>query len=447
MTTIVWFRRDARLDDNPALAAAVVEGQVCPLFVIDPMLWDRASPLRRDLLGGGLEALDRAITDRGGRLRVERGDPVDLVPAIAREVDAGAVHVNAEVTPYGRNRDAHVGRRCRLVEHDGVYARAPGSVLTNSGEPYKVFTPFFEQWVDGGFFSEPAAPELEFTDEQGSGLPELDEPLLPAGESAASQRLAGFLERVDAYDEERDRIDLDSTSHLSVDLKYGWVGARRLITEVGTGSPGRRAFMRQVAWRDFYGHLMAANTDMATRAIDRRFETLAWRNDPAEIAAWRAGQTGYPTVDAAMRRLVAEGRMHNRARLIAASFLVKDLLVDWRIGERFFRHHLIDGDVAQNAGNWQWVAGTGPDAAPYFRVFNPVTQSKRFDPEGRQIRRWVPELGDLPDDMLHAPWETGPLELLGHGLELGRDYPEPIVDHAMARERAITAYQTARGSL
>jgi deoxyribodipyrimidine photo-lyase len=447
LTTIVWFRRDARLDDNPALAAAVVVGQVCPLFVVDPILWDRASPLRRELLGAGLVALDRAIAERGGRLRVERGDPVDVVPAIAREVGAAAVHVNAEVTPYGGTRDAMVGRHCRLVEHEGVYARVPGSVLTNHGEPYKVFTPFFERWMDGGFISGPAPPDIHFTDEPGAGLPDRYQPTLPAGESAASQRLADFLARVDSYDEERDRIDLDSTSHLSVDLKYGWLGARRLITEVGTSSPGRRAFVRQVAWRDFYGHLMAANPELANRAIDRRFENLAWRNDPAEIAAWKAGQTGYPTVDAAMRRLVAEGRMHNRARLVVASFLVKDLLVDWRIGERFFRHHLIDGDVAQNAGNWQWVAGTGTDAAPYFRVFNPVTQSKRFDPEGRQIRRWVPELGELPVDMLHAPWESGPLELLGHGVELGRDYPEPIVDHAMARERTISAYETARGSL
>jgi deoxyribodipyrimidine photo-lyase len=447
LTTIVWFRRDARLDDNPALAAAVVAGQVCPLFVVDPILWDRASPLRRELLGAGLVALDGAIAERGGRLRVERGDPVKVVPAIVREVSAGAVHVNAEVTPYGGTRDAMVGRHCRLVEHEGVYARVPGSVLTNHGEPYKVFTPFFERWMDGGFFSGPAPPDIHFTDEPGAGLPDRYQPTLPAGESAASQRLADFLARVDTYDEERDRIDLDSTSHLSVDLKYGWLGARRLITEVGTSSPGRRAFVRQVAWRDFYGHLMATNPELANRAIDRRFENLAWRNDPAEIAAWKAGQTGYPTVDAAMRRLVAEGRMHNRARLVVASFLVKDLLVDWRIGERFFRHHLIDGDVAQNAGNWQWVAGTGTDAAPYFRVFNPVTQSKRFDPEGRQIRRWVPELGELPVDRVHAPWESGPLELLGHGVELGRDYPEPIVDHAMARERAISAYETARGSL
>jgi deoxyribodipyrimidine photo-lyase len=447
VTTIVWFRRDARLDDNPSLAAAVSEGGVCPLFVIDPILWDSASPLRRDLLVAGLTALDGAVTDLGGRLRVETGDPVDVVPAVAREVGARAVNVNAEVTPYGRSRDARVGQQCRLVEHDGVYARAPGSVLTNNGEPYKVFTPFFERWMDGGFSSETAAPEMDFTDEPGSGVPEHNEPPLPAGEQAASRRLAEFLERVDAYDEERDRIDLDSTSHLSVDLRYGWVGARRLITEVGTSSPGRRAFVRQVAWRDFYGHLMAAKPDMATRVIDRRFETMAWRNDADEIEAWKAGRTGFPTVDAAMRRLVAEGQMHNRARLVAASFLVKDLLVDWRIGERFFRHHLIDGDIAQNAGNWQWVAGTGTDAAPYFRVFNPVTQSKRFDPEGRHIRRWIPELGGVPNDMVHSPWESGPLELIGHGVELGRDYPDPIVDHAMARQRAIAAYETARGSL
>jgi deoxyribodipyrimidine photo-lyase len=445
-TTIVWFRRDARLDDNPALTAAVGEGRVCPLFVVDPTLWDRASPARRSLLAAGLADLDRSISGHGGRLRVERGDPVEVVPAVAGDVSAVAVHVNAEVTPYGAARDRLVAERCRMVEHHGVYARSPGSVLTNNGEPYKVFTPFFDRWLDGGFFSEPAPAEARFTDEPGAGVPEHEEPPFPAGSASSRQRLAEFLSRVDRYQEERDRLDLDSTSHLSVDLKYGWIGVRSLINEVGTSSPGRRAFVRQVAWRDFYGHLMAATPDMATRPLDRRFEAMAWRNDAAEIEAWKTGQTGYPIVDAAMRRLVAEGRMHNRARLIAASFLVKDLLVDWRIGERFFRHHLIDGDVAQNVGNWQWVAGTGTDAAPYFRVFNPVIQSKRFDPEGGHMRRWVPELARVPDDLIHSPWMAGPLELIGHGVDLGRNYPEPIVDHAVARERAISAYESARGS-
>lgn len=444
MTSVVWFRRDARLDDNPALAEAARGGVVIPLFVIDPALYDRCSPPRRELLVAGLAELDRRISDHGGRLRVEHGDPTEIVPAVAAEVAADEVHINAEVTPYGRERDRLVAGRCLLRCHDGVYACPPGTVLTNDGDHYRVFTPFFKRWSE--YLVEPVAqPSVDFSHDPGQGLPRLPLPDLAAGESGAETRVEEFLDRVDRYIDERDRIDLDSTSHLSVDLKYGWVGPRRLISAVRR-APASSSFIRQVAWRDFYGHLLAEHPDLVDTSFDHRFRDLAWRNDPAEIEAWKLGRTGFPLVDAAMRQLVAEGRMHNRARMIVASFLVKDLLVDWRVGERFFRHHLIDGDIAQNAGNWQWVAGTGTDAAPYFRVFNPVTQSKRFDPKGSFIRRWVPELAELPNDTIHSPWETGPLELAGYGVELGQTYPDPIVDHAMARERAIEAYNSARGS-
>lgn len=446
MTSIFWFRRDVRLDDNAGLNAALAASEVVPLFVLDPALFDRVSTRRRNLLLAGLTDLDRRIREHGGRLRVERGDPRQVVPKVAADVKAEAVHVLREVTPYGVRRDVAVAHAVELIDHNGIYVHSPGSVLTNDGTTYRVFTPFHRKWSVLDRSPATLTDNPRFTDNPGDGVPRNEQPTLEAGPTGAVSRLKRFLEVVDDYSDERDRIDLDTTSHISVDLKYGWIGARRLAAEVGTGSKGRAAFVRQLAWRDFYGHLMAEFPTMVDTSIDERFRDMKWENDRDAIEAWKTGQTGYPLVDASMRRLVAEGRMHNRARLIVASFLVKDLLVDWRIGERFFRHHLVDGDVSQNSGNWQWVAGTGTDAAPYFRVFNPVTQSKKFDPAGRFIRSWIPELAEVPDEWIHEPWTAGPLELLSYGVELGKTYPWPVVDHNVARASAISTYEAAAGS-
>lgn len=445
-TTVVWFRRDARIRDNPAWFEGSRAEVVCPLFVIHPDFFDRVSSGRQALLVAGLRALDRSLKERGGRLRVEIGDPSHIVPRVVAEIGAERVHINREVSPYGRTRDDDVARQVNLVESEGGYVQPIGSVLTDAGDAYRVFSAFYRRWSERPLMSYGDTGPAELTSATGSPLPAVGEPPIASGETAALRRLEDFLNRVDSYDVDRDDPGLDATSHLSVDLKYGWIGPREVVAAVGGGTPGRDAFVRQMAWRDFYANVLDAFPETVNQAMRAPYRDIKWRDDPDGLAAWAEGRTGYPLVDAGMRQLSAEGWMHNRVRLVASSFLVKDLLIDWRRGERYFRRMLFDGDVAQNVGNWQWVAGTGTDAAPYFRVFNPVAQSRRFDSDGTYIRRWVPELRDLPSRLIHEPWTGGPLELAAHGVTLGNTYPDPIVEHAMARERAISAYRVAAES-
>ena len=267
---------------------------------------------------------------------------------------------------------------------------------------------------------------------------------MEGGAAAAHRRLDRFLERVDHYPDERDRPDLDATSRLSTDLKFGTLSPRDLAEQVGTHTPGRSAFVRQLAWRDFYAHILHHYPATATAAMRPEYDRIAWRDDPDGLAAWKQGTTGYPIVDAGMRQLLGEGWMHNRVRMITASFLIKDLLVPWQAGEAWFWDTLVDADLASNAASWQWVAGSGADAAPYFRVFNPVLQGEKFDPEGAYVRRWLTEIAALPDSYLHKPWQAPEAVLREAGIELGADYPHPIVDHAAARTRALGAYDKIR---
>ncbi len=440
---VVWFRRDLRLRDNPAWSAGTRARAVCPLFVVDPILFSRVSGSRRSTLVAALRSLDEGLRRQDGRLRVEFGEPREVVPRVVAQVGASSVHLNRDVTPYGTGRDRSMTQRADVVSHDGVYLQPPGSILTRAGEPYRVFTPFFRVWSDRPLPPMEVPGECDVTNDEGAGIPMSEPAAIRMGEEPATERLSRLLGHVDRYHEERDRPDLEGTSTLSIDLKYGTIAPHTIYRAVGSSTAGRAAFVRQLAWRDFYAHLMAARPETVSRPMRQEFERMEWRDDPDEIEAWKSGMTGYPIIDAGMRQLAAVGWIHNRVRMLVASFLVKDLLVDWRIGERHLRRHLLDGDVPQNVGNWQWVAGTGTDAAPYFRVFNPVTQSRRFDPDGTYIRRWVTELSSVPTPGIHAPWEVPPLELAAMGLRLGDAYPFPLVEHDFARQRAIDAYRAA----
>jgi deoxyribodipyrimidine photo-lyase len=447
----VWFRRDLRLDDNPAWASATAGcAEVVPLFVVDPVLLDGAGPFRRRQLLAEVGALDRALTDLGGRLHVRVGDPTTVVPAVVAEQRVDAVTWNTDVTPYATRRDTTVSHAVTEVtgsapeEWFGTLVHPPGRVLTRAGTLSRVFTPFSRAWRRTPLDPWPEPGDATVGTDPGDALPRSDgDPPSPPGAEHAWARLEAFLEVVDAYDDDRDRPDRPGTSMLSADLKYGTLAARAVLDTVGEGTPGREAFTRQLAWRDWYAHLLAELPWLPFRAMKERYDAIAWRDDPAEIAAWEEGRTGVPLVDAGMRQLLETGWMHNRVRMVCGSFLVKNLLVDWRIGERHFRRLLVDADVAQNVGNWQWVAGTGPDASPYNRIFNPVTQSRRFDPAGAYVRRFVPELAALDAEAVHAPWEVPPLELAAAGVTLGETYPAPLVDLASSRARALAAYAAA----
>jgi deoxyribodipyrimidine photo-lyase len=448
---LVWFRRDLRLDDNPAWADATAShDRVVALYVLDPRLLRTAGPLRRRQHLAELHALDATLRSHGGRLLVRTGDPVQAVPTEAGRLGVDAVHWNADVTPYATARDGAVADALDVPGRHwwGGLVLPPGSVHTSEGRVSRVFTPFWRRWAATRWDPWPEPGRAAVADDPGEGLPDLDQdPPRPAGEDAALDALHRFLEEaVDDYPDARDDVGRQSTSGLSAALRFGTLSPRRVVEAAGgPGADGPAgAFVRQLAWRDWYAHLLHERPEMVDAPLRPDDAHIAWRDDADDLAAWQDGRTGYPLVDAGMRELAATGAMHNRVRMVAASFLVKDLLIDWREGERHFRRLLVDADVAQNVGNWQWVAGTGADAAPYFRVFNPVTQSRTHDPEGRYLRRWLPELAGLDDEAIHAPWEAGPLELAAADVVLGDTYPEPIVDHRDARQRAIAAYETAR---
>lgn len=449
-TALVWFRRDLRLSDHPALVSAIdTADEVIPVFVLEPALWEAAGDNRRWFLHGCLEALDADLRSFGSRLVVRRGDPARELLEVARDAGADAVFATGESTPRARSQEAAV-RRALAVEGaslilDGTsYVVPPGSLRTKGGTPFKVFTPFRRAWWAHPHPIPIARPRRITTPDVPSGhrLPprpatvaDLPEP----GESAAHRRLDTFLDRhAGSYADERDRPDLDRTSRLSAALHFGCLHPREILVRLDPADPGHATFASELCWREFYAGVLAEwpasawrswRADAATVEVDRGPEA------DERFAAWTRGRTGYPFVDAGMRQLAGEGFVHNRVRMVVASFLVKDLHIDWTRGARHFLDHLVDGDVASNNHGWQWVAGTGTDASPYHRVFNPVSQGRRFDPEGDYVRRWVPELASLTGAAAHEPWAVDPPPTA---------YPARIVDHAEERDEALRRWK-ARG--
>jgi deoxyribodipyrimidine photo-lyase len=460
MPTVLWLRRDLRLADHPALLAALQDAAgdpagtgLVPLFVFDPALWEPAGPPRRAWLLGSLRSLDARLRDlTGGGLVVRHGDPATVVPGLAAEVGAAQVHVSADAGVYGRRRDTVVKDALRrdgrdLVATGSPYAVGPGTLLGASGTPFKVFSAFQRAWLAHGW-APPAASEEAL---RGTRLldgvrseamppdPDLGGLTLPEpGEPAALARWQAFVDGpLSGYDEGRDAVGKQGTSAMSAHLKYGEVHPRTLLADLARhqGEASER-YRSELCWRDFYADVLWHRPESAREPLRADMGRLQVDPPGERFTAWQEGRTGYPVVDAGMRQLLAEGWVHNRARMIVASFLVKDLHVAWQHGARHFMHWLRDGDLASNNHGWQWVAGTGTDPAPFFRVFNPVAQGLKFDPDGDYVRRYVPELRHLTGGAAHEPWK--------HPDGYAHGYPERIVDHKAERAEALRRYEAAR---
>jgi deoxyribodipyrimidine photo-lyase len=450
-TVLWWIRRDLRLTDNPALSQAAAAGRVLPVFVLDPNLWEPAGANRRAFLVGCLHDLNRRM---GGHLVIRHGRPERAITRLAAEVDASAIYASADFGPYGQRRDEAVesalcDRNTAWHWAGSPYAVEPGSVTKGDGSPFRVFTPFSRAWVSHGWDG-PVERPTRITwqgDVASDAIPDAPagSPTLPAaGEEAAIERWQRFQEEaLDDYAEARNIPAGDHTSRLSTYLKWGCVHPRTLLADLDAHRKGHRIFQNELCWREFYADVLFHQPDSARQSLQANMSTMkvdSGKQADQRFEAWAAGRTGYPIVDAGMRQLQAEGWMHNRLRMIVASFLVKDLHIDWTRGARHFLHHLVDGDLASNNHGWQWVAGTGTDAAPYYRIFNPVLQGTKFDPDGAYIRTWVPELGSVPTGDIHEPWQAASLPL-----DAG-DYPAPIVDHKVERDESLSRYQAAKGS-
>ena len=434
--SIMWFRRDLRIGDNPALLEAIAAGEeIVPVFILDKTLINTAGSKRLAYLGQSLRLLDDSL---GNTLHVMVGEQSKVLKELAERYNAASVHISTEYEPYGAARDLRVeAAGIPLVRTGSPYAVAPGRVLKPSdATPYKVYTPFYRAWSLHGWRKPAETPKnikCVMPNESDRNFPDWKLPagvsITAAGEKAALARWKFFQENgLDSYDEGRNLAGIDGTSKLSAHLKWGEIHPRTLLASLGE-SKAHDTFRKEIAWREFYADVLHNNPHTDKEYYAPRFAQMRYDKPDAKFQAWKDGKTGFPFVDAAMRQLVHEGWMHNRTRMVVASFLVKDLHLEWQLGADFFMEHLVDFDVASNSHGWQWTAGSGTDASPYYRVFNPIEQGKRFDANGDYIRRYVPELAHLSASVIHEPWLHADADT--------NNYPPRIVDHAIERLESL----------
>ena len=443
--SIVWFRRDLRISDHPALVAALSESdEIVPVFIIDSKLIERTGSNGLAYLAQSLQHLDASLDKK---LQVIAGQPIDVLKKLQEKYNAQSVHISAEYEPVSAAQDVEIEKSgIKLVRTGSAYAVAPGRVLKPSDQtPYRVYTPFYRAWLTHGWRKPEQKPKsitAVTPDSDSRQFPDWKVPtgvsITEAGEAAANERFKHFQKNdLDNYDEARNLAGIDGTSKMSAHLTWGEIHPRTLLAPLGQ-SKAHEVFRKEIAWREFYADVLFNNPHTETDYYAPQFAKMRYDKPGKQFKAWREGNTGYPFVDAAMRQLLAEGWMHNRTRMVVASFLVKDLHLEWQLGERFFREHLVDYDVASNAHGWQWTAGCGTDASPYYRVFNPVEQGKRFDENGDYVRKYVPELAHLNGIEIHEPWDV----LDGYL----KDYPQPIVNHATERLESLARLDEIKAS-
>lgn len=466
MGSLFWHRRDLRIDDNAGLAKALQSGEAIGAFVFDSGILNALPPddRRVSFIWESVRELQAEYAARGGALFVLHGDPAEEIPKLAFSLGASRVFANRDYEPDAIRRDEAVasslaagGSELLLFKDHVIFEDR--EIRSAAGGGYSVFSPYKGAWLKAFSSSPPPiAPSLELMGQrlqkmETPGFPSIESlgfsraSSIPGGAAAAKARWSAFSPTIAQYGDLRDFPAAAGSSRLSADLRFGTVSPRSLAHwAFSLQGAGPAVWLSELIWRDFYSSILQRRPDLAQgRFFLPQFESISWINDPASLQAWESGQTGYPLVDAGMRELLATGFMHNRVRMVCASFLSKHLLCDWRLGEAHFARWLMDFDFASNNGGWQWAASTGSDPQPYFRIFNPIAQSERFDPQGVYIRRWVPELSSCPASAIHAPWLLPASEQARLGILIGTDYPAPIVDHPAARIRALAAYRKAAG--